>query len=373
MDKKKGIRVLVMAAVFLFLFSAAPVKAGAAKLDRTSVILLKGRTASIKLKKYPKKTKKFAWKKSGKAVKIVKKRKGMVKVKAVKCGTSAVKIRSGKKTLECRVTVIGKNAGVKLDKGTGSTLELGARVAEAASSNPKIVKAVNQGTSVKLTALRSGTSKVMAILAGGKVIKVEINVPGKGTGNPAGKVTPDTEPGNEMPDTEPGVETPGTEAKAETVETGTQTPSAETPETPSGGINHNVQRTVNVGSLYHCNSDKHTFTCFYPNYIARSKTAEEAVAWINARPEEEKAFIEQNINESSYSDEYKTKLLGVLHGDVELTDELKTSLRDELMYTFDDHCFDYGCSSSNPNVYFYGPMVSVPDSEYEEWKKENYL
>ena len=373
MDKKKGIRVLVMAAVFLFLFSAAPVKADAAKLDRTSVILLKGRTASIKLKKYPKKTKKFAWKKSGKAVKIVKKRKGMVKVKAVKCGTSAVKIRSGKKTLECRVTVIGKNAGVKLDKGTGSTLELGARVAEVASSNPKIVKAVNQGTSVKLTALRSGTAKVMAILAGGKVIKVEINVPGKGTDNPAGKVTPDTEP---------GVEVPGTEAKAETVETGAQTPSTETSETEAempdtGEASITDRPRLRIGAYYYCNSDQHDYANFLPRFLAANLTTMEANDWINDLNEEAQIAIQQHINKSNYSDEYKAELLAVLRKDITYDDATKAELTTKFFDEFDKHYHDsngFLCtasSSSDRNIYVYGEWTQIPGNEYEAWKKEN--
>ena len=79
------------------------------------------------------------------------------------------------------------------------------------------------------------------------------------------------------------------------------------------------------------------------------------------------------INESNYSDEYKTKLLEVLHGEMILTDELKTALDTEVMDTFDDHCFEYGCSSSNPSVYFYGPWETIPGDEYEEWKKLNKL
>ena len=91
---------IFLALLALLCVMMLPVKADAAKLDKTSFILLKGKTATVTLKNYPKKTRKFAWKRSGKAVKIIQKRKGTVKVKAVKPGTSVLKIKSGNKTLK---------------------------------------------------------------------------------------------------------------------------------------------------------------------------------------------------------------------------------------------------------------------------------
>lgn len=361
-----------MSAVLVLILGMTPMRAGAARLNRTSLILLRGQTSVLRLKKYPKKKKRFVWRKTGKAVKIIRKKRSAVRIKAAKPGTSVVKIRSGKKTLKCKVTVIGKNAEVKLGKGSGSTLELGARVAEATSSNPKVVRAIKQGTSVKLKALRGGTAKIMIIVAGGRVVKLEITVPGKDDKNPAEKETetPDTEPAVEKP------ETPGTEPSV----TEPETPDTE-PETPSTGVAMITdRRTVRIGSLYHCNSDKHTYANYFPAFIAPSKSAAEAIAWIEDRKEEEKDFIEQKICESCYSDEYKEKLLNILHGKVELTDELKEALDSEFMEIFSSHFysasgagFDCTASSSNPTISFYGPWEMIEEDKYEEWKKLNKL
>lgn len=367
MKKKIRIRVILMVIAFVFLLSAAPIRTEAAKLDKTSVILLKGKTATLNLKKYPKNTKKFAWRKSGKAVKIVKKKKGTVKIKAVKCGTSVVKIKSGKKTLKCKVTVIGKNAEVKLDKGSGSTLELGAKVAEATSSNPKVVKVVKQGTSVKMTALRSGTVKIMVIVAGGKVIKLEITVPGKAAVNPAEEET-------EVPETEPAVvkpETPGTEPTV----TKPETPGTET-EVPGAGVASITDRPrLYIGCYYYCNSKEHDYANFYPRFLAPALSTEEANVWIDNLNEEQKMAVEENINASNYSDEYKIKLLTVLRREVAYDDDSKAELRDGFFDEFELHMYPQGScrasSSSDRNVYVYGEWTQIPGDEYEEWRKEN--
>lgn len=360
---------ILMSAVLVLVLGMIPMRAGAARLNRTSLILLRGQTSVLRLKKYPKKKKRFVWRKTGKAVKIIRKKRSAVRIKAAKPGTSVVKIRSGKKTLKCKVTVIGKNAEVKLGKGSGSTLELGARVAEATSSNPKVVRAIKQGTSVKLKALRGGTAKIMIIVAGGRVVKLEITVPGKDDKNPAEKET-------ETPDTEPAVEkteTPGTEPSV----TEPETPDTE-PETPSTGVAMITDRPrLRIGCYHYCNSDQHDYANFYPRFIAPVLSIEEANIWIDDLNEEQKTAVEDNINLSNYSDEYKAKLLAVLHRKVVYDNNLKLELDTEFDDEFDTHYHSengFACtasSSSDRNIYVYGEWTQIPEDEYEEWKKEN--
>lgn len=208
---------IFLALLVLICILMLPVKADAAKLDKTSFILLKGKTATVSLKKYPKKTKKFAWKRSGKAVKIIQKKKGTVKVKAMKLGTSVLKIKSGNKTLKCKVTVISSCAKTKLDQGSGTTLELGKKVKKVISSNPEVVKVSKKGTTVKLAARSSGKAQIVATTAGGSVTKLVINVPARKEntlpdkpGETGDLKQPETEPAvnpETNPETEP--ETPG--------------------------------------------------------------------------------------------------------------------------------------------------------------------
>lgn len=355
---------LLMMALLSLCFLVLPVRAEAAKLDKTSVILLKGKTATVSLKKYPKKTKKFAWKKSGKAVKIIRKKKNTAKIKAVKCGTSVVKIKSGKKTLKCKVTVIKNNAEIKLAKGSGSVLELGKKVVEATSSNPKAVKVAKKGTAVKLTAAGSGTAKVMVITAGGAVTRLEITVPGKTGDKPTADEpgTPGTEPVVEKP------ETPGTEP----VVTDPETPGSET-EAPGAGVASITDRPrFYIGCYYYCKSDQHDYANFYSRFLAPALSTEEANAWIDALDEEQETAVEENINASNYSDEYKAKLLAVLHREVEYDDAKKAELRDEFFDEFEAHVDVCETStSSDRNVYVYGEWTQIPEDEYEEWRKEN--
>lgn len=369
MRSRKGAILSVIA--FLFILSITPIRADAAKLNKTSIILMKGRTSTVKLQKYPKKTKKFAWKTTGKAVKLVSRKKATAKVKAVKYGSSVLKIRSGKKTLKCKITVVRNHSKMKLAKGTG-IWELGSRVTNTYSSNTKVVKAARKGTSVKLTALGGGTASVYATTAG-TVYRVTVTVPGKPVQQPEKPQTPATEQ-PETPGTEPGIpETPGTPDTPEPPEETSEwiCPGCEKCIDPEFGLPTvvTIQAETDIGSLYHCNSDKHTYACFYPNFIARSKTAEEATTWLNERSDEEKALIEQKISESNYPDEFKNKLLDILHGKTEITDELKSSLRDELMDIFNEHIHECTASSSNPAVYFYGEWMRVSECKLDEWKK----
>ena len=372
MRSRKGAILSVIA--FLFILSITPIRADAAKLNKTSIILMKGRTSTVKLQKYPKKTKKFAWKTTGKAVKLVSRKKATAKVKAVKYGSSVLKIRSGKKTLKCKITVVRNHSKMKLAKGTG-IWELGSRVTNTYSSNTKVVKAARKGTSVKLTALGGGTASVYATTAG-TVYRVTVTVPGKPVKQPEQPEKPQTpvteEP--ETPGTEPGTpETPGVPDTPEPPEETSEwiCPGCEKCIDPEFGLPTvtTIQATTRIGVLYHCNNAQHTYACFLPMFLAANKTSEEATAWLAERSEEEKALIDQKISESYYSEEFKNKLLDILQGKTEITDELKSSLVNEFLDIFGDHCFAYGCSSSSPTVYYYGEWMRVSLCKLDEWKK----
>lgn len=373
MRSRKGAILSVIA--FLFILSITPIRADAAKLDKTSIILMKGRTSTVKLQKYPKKTKKFAWKTTGKAVKLVSRKKATAKVKAVKYGSSVLKIRSGKKTLKCKITVVRNHSKMKLAKGTG-IWELGSRVTNTYSSNTKVVKAARKGTSVKLTALGGGTASVYATTAG-TVYRVTVTVPGKPEQpvKPAGKPEKPDTPTTEQPDTpwtEPETpDTPGFEEPPELEPSEWICPGCEKCIEPgySKGTIVTIQATTRIGVLYHCNNAQHTYACFLPMFLAANKTSEEATAWLAERSEEEKALIDQKISESYYSEEFKNKLLDILQGKTEITDELKSSLVNEFLDIFGDHCFAYGCSSSSPTVYYYGEWAEVSKCRLEEWEK----
>lgn len=369
MRSRKGAILSVIA--FLFILSITPIRADAAKLDKTSIILMKGRTSTVKLQKYPKKTKKFTWKTTGKAVKLVSRKKATAKVKAVKYGSSVLKIRSGKKTLKCKITVVRNHSKMKLAKGTG-IWELGSRVTNTYSSNTKVVKAARKGTSVKLTALGGGTASVYATTAG-TVYRVTVTVPGKPVQQPEKPQTPATEQ-PETPGTEPGIpETPGTPDTPEPPEETSEwiCPGCEKCIDPEFGLPTvvTIQAETAIGNLYHCNSDKHTYACFFPGFLAPNKTAEKAMSWIKERNEKEIAMMEQKISESYYPDEYKTRLMDILHQKVELTDESKESLDQELLDIFNEHIHECKASSSNPVVYYYGEWMRVSECKLDEWKK----
>ena len=103
------IRTIIITLAFVcFIGTTHPLSAEAAKkpkLNKTSISLQQGKTATIKVKGASKKTKKYTWKVTGKAVKIVSSKKNTVKVKAVKDGKSFVKIKVNGKTLKCAVKV----------------------------------------------------------------------------------------------------------------------------------------------------------------------------------------------------------------------------------------------------------------------------
>lgn len=101
------IKVVLLVVVAAFMFST-PVEA--AKLSKTSLTLVKGKTYTLKLKGTKKKA---TWKtKNKKIAKLSNKKKSSVKIKAVKAGKTTITAKVGKKTYKCKVTVVNKKKAV---------------------------------------------------------------------------------------------------------------------------------------------------------------------------------------------------------------------------------------------------------------------
>ena len=365
--KKKMKATLLMAAAFLcFMMTIVPMRAdAAAKLNKTSVLMFKGKVTGIRLTGCPKKMKRSDWKVSGKAVKIIRGKTNMVKVRAVKYGTSTVKIKAGKKTLKCTVRVIRTGASkskVSLKKGTTSVIEVG-KAAKVTTCNPEVMKVVKNGSVARLTAIKAGTAKI-TIQKGSTVVMFTITVPGKNTVLEESEIpeipnAPETEPENEgIKETEAGG------SGSETV----RNPETE-PDTEEE-ITHVVRRKVSVGQLYYCH--RGDYEVFYPSFFRPTWSAGQANVWIKALKEDERTFTEQKILESDYPEEYKIKLISILKGKTVLTDEVKEKIRNEYFDMLEYHVV-YECESSTSDlpVYYYGPWEYLTDSQYEAWKQLN--
>ena len=107
------IKMVLLIVVTMFMFST-PVQA--AKLSKTSLTLVKGKTYTLKLKGTRKKA---TWKtKNKKIAKLSNKKKSSVKIKAVKAGKTTVTAKVGKKTYKCKVTVVNKKKTSKSKTNT---------------------------------------------------------------------------------------------------------------------------------------------------------------------------------------------------------------------------------------------------------------
>ncbi len=360
--KKKMKATLLMAAAFLcFMMTIVPMRAdAAAKLNKTSVLMFKGKVTGIRLTGCPKKMKRSDWKVSGKAVKIIRGKTNMVKVRAVKYGTSTVKIKAGKKTLKCTVRVIGTGdakSKVSLKKGSTSVIEVG-KAAKVTTCNPEVVKVVKNGSMARLTAIKGGTAKI-TIQKGSFVVTITITVTGKNTVSEESERPNVTETQQEH------------EVIKETEDVGGTEPvrNPESEQDTENKITHVVRRKVLVGQLYYCNAGD--YEVFYPSFFRPTWTAEQANTWIQTLGNDERMFAEQKVLESDYPKEYKTKLISILEREVDLTDEVKEKVRDEFFDVLEEHVIVCKASTSDWPVYYYGPWEYLTDSQYEAWKQLN--
>lgn len=163
MEKNKIKKVFLAILFLLICVFAFPKAAEAAKLNKNSVLLLKGKTVTLQLKGTKKKA---VWKTTRKSIaRFMRKKNTSVKVKAYKAGYTTVSARVGKKTYKCKVHVVDpklNTAAIRLEVGhrkkivvTGGTGKI-----KWSSTNPSVATVNASGT---VTARNAGTVKIYAI------------------------------------------------------------------------------------------------------------------------------------------------------------------------------------------------------------------
>lgn len=169
MRKNKIGKRLLAILLLLICVLAIQKEAEAAKLNRKSAVLLKGKTVTLQLKGTKKKA---VWKTSRKSVvRFVAKRNTSVKMKAYKVGSTTVSARVGKKTYKCKVQVVDpklKITKVVLNVGDDKRLAVtGGRGKIKWSSSNSGIAAVN--VSGMVTARKAGSAKIYAKQNGKKL------------------------------------------------------------------------------------------------------------------------------------------------------------------------------------------------------------
>lgn len=140
--------------------TALPVQA--AKLSKKSVILLTGKSCTIKLRGIDQKV---TWKTTKrKVLKIKKKKKTAVQIKAVKKGKAILTARVKGRVYKCRVQVVDPKLNktkLSLTEGQTGTLKTNGGAGKVVwKSSDREVASVNNG---KVTAKKAGTATVTAI------------------------------------------------------------------------------------------------------------------------------------------------------------------------------------------------------------------
>ena len=162
MDKRKKGKIKIVSLILLLIIVIFPINVQAAKLNKKSITLLKGKSYTLVLKGT---NKKATWKTNRKAVaRIINKKKTSVRIKAVRAGKAVVTAKVNRKTYKCNVRVVdpkinckkvtltvGENKILKVNGGTGKITWK--------TSNKNVVT-VSDG---KVIAKSSGTAKIIAV------------------------------------------------------------------------------------------------------------------------------------------------------------------------------------------------------------------
>lgn len=156
--KKLSLTVMavLLALMMVFPSSAAP------RLNKKSITIRKNKTYTIKVRGTKARAR---WKTSKRSVvKLVRKKKSSVKIKAVRPGKAVISARIGKKTYKCRITVVDpKLSKVNLKLNAGDTYRLkvsqGTGKIKWQSSNSQIATVTNG----KVTAKRAGVANITAV------------------------------------------------------------------------------------------------------------------------------------------------------------------------------------------------------------------
>ena len=380
-----------MAVIILFTLTLLlPMQTQAApKISRKKITLTAGKTATLRVKGTKGKVK---WKSSKKKVVAVKKTSARkAKITAKKKGQAKVTAIVGRKKLVCQVTVKAKGTSGS-SKNPGKDEKNPGKDSFALKA-PKLKKVDIMENSVRVywsyvdgaigyeilrrdtgdwtviaTARKNALSYTDTTVKPGMVYTYTVRaldgskkgrydatgikaaVPGKPdggtgeTGSGGGSGTGETEP-----------------------ETGTKVPETE-PETIGKIYMDRYERYV--GSFAHCGWED--YDSFHPMFLNVLWSTEKAIAWLNDLNDEERSFVKEHILKSNYDEEYKTKLIDVLYRNTSLSDEYKKELETYQKNDFSSHGFSNNHGNSSVlSVYFYGPWVEIPESEYEEWLKNN--
>ncbi len=114
MNCKKQITTLLATAIIASLCQPTiDTSAASIKLNKTKIQMTQGKTTTLKVKGTKKKAK-WSIKSGKKYIKLQKKRKASVKIRALKAGTAKVQCKIGKKKLVCKVTVKAKTIKTKV-------------------------------------------------------------------------------------------------------------------------------------------------------------------------------------------------------------------------------------------------------------------
>lgn len=202
--KENGVKIFFskgIITIFLLLILALavlPSNAEAAKLNKKSTTLLKGKTVTLQLKGTKNKA---IWKITRKGVVVFStKNNTSVKVRAIRTGETIVSARIGKKTYKCKIRVVDPKLSVKsvnLLVGETKTLKVfdGTGGVKWKSDNPSII-AVNKG---RITAKKAGQAKITAVCNRRKMtcmVNVKKKIPEKNEGNTNTK--PDQQQGKKV-------------------------------------------------------------------------------------------------------------------------------------------------------------------------------
>lgn len=184
----------VFAILILLVFTMLiPVEAQAAKLNKKTLTLQKGKTYTLKMQGTKKKT---SWKISKPSIaRVVRKTKTTIKIKAVRAGKTDVSGRVQGKTYKCKVRVVDPKLNVsKINMKAGSTKLLkvtgGTGKIKWSTSNRSLAMVTNG----KVTAKKAGTVKIFAT-QNKKKLTCTVTVLQKTSNDNGSQTKPDVIPG----------------------------------------------------------------------------------------------------------------------------------------------------------------------------------
>lgn len=380
-----------MAVIILFTLTLLlPMQTQAApKISRKKITLMAGKTVTLRVKGTKGKVK---WKSSKKKVVSVKKTGARkAKITAKKKGQAKVTAIVGRKKLVCQVTVKAKGTSGS-SKNPGKDEKNPGRDSSSLKA-PKLKKVDIMENSVRVywsyvdgatgyeilrrdtgdwtviaTARKNALSYTDTTVKPGMVYTYTVRaLDGSKKGRYDATGIKAAVPGK--PDGGNGETGPGGGSGTGETEPGTGTKIPETEPETEGKI-YVDRYSKHLGLIQSCNHGD--YDSFDPGFISLCPTAEEANKWISDLNAEEKAMVEQRIQDSPYSDSFKEELINVLNGNVSLTDDYQQNLSNQLLNDFNSHGYinNHG-RWTTLDVYFYGPYVEIPESEYEEWLKNN--